>query len=112
MKYQGDGDLDGESYRVDRGASERTVADVRVAAADVAQQAATIRDALDALAAAAGGSPDVASALTSFGAARTGTASRIGTHLHAVSTVGAVALAAVDEADAHMATQTARAARQ
>jgi hypothetical protein len=102
----------GESYRVDRGASERTVADVRVAAADVAQQAAAMRGAFDALAAAAGGSPDIAAALTSFGAGRTGTASRIGTHLHAVSTVGAVALAAVVEADAHMATQTVRAARR
>jgi len=97
----------GESYRVDRGASERTVADVRVAASDVAQHTASMRESLEALAAAAGGSPDIAAALESFGATRADTAARIGSHLHAVSTVGAVALAAVDEADAQMATRVA-----
>lgn len=96
----------GESYRVDRGASERTVADVRVAAANVAQHAAAMRDALDALATAAAGSPEVAAALASFAGERAATAERVGMHLQAVSAVGVVALAAVDEADARMASQT------
>ncbi|GAA3339579.1 hypothetical protein GCM10017714_15790 [Curtobacterium pusillum] len=69
----------GESYRVDRGASEQTVAHVRAAASDVAEHAASLSAALEALAAAADGSPDVAAALTSFGEACAGTAAKVGT---------------------------------
>lgn len=101
----------GEMYRVDRAASVRTVTDVRTAAADVGRRAEELERALDALAAAASGSPEVSGALASFAAARAGTASRIGVHLHAVSAVGTVALAAVDEADGQMATTADRAAR-
>ncbi|WIB78528.1 hypothetical protein DEJ28_05360 [Curtobacterium sp. MCPF17_002] len=59
--------------------------------------------ALDALAEAASGSPEIAAALRSFVSERNETATRIGTHLQAVSAVGTIALAAVDEADDQMA---------
>lgn len=93
----------GESYRVDRAASARTVAAVRTAASDVSRRADEVTRALDALAGSASGSPEIAAALRSFASERTGTATRIGTHLRAVSAVGTIALAAVDEADGQMA---------
>lgn len=102
----------GASYRVDHGECDRTVADVRVAAAEVAEHAAGMCGALDALVTAAGGSPEVAAALASFAVERAATAERVGTHLQAVSAVGVVALAAVDEADARMASRTSQAARR
>jgi len=100
----------GEQYRVDRGTTERAVAEVRVAATDVAEQAGVLADALDAVASAAAGSDVIASAVASFAAARAATAPRIGTHLAAVSAVGRVALAAVDEADSEMAVRAGRGA--
>ncbi|MGN7223077.1 hypothetical protein ACTHQN_09460 [Curtobacterium flaccumfaciens] len=93
----------GESYSVDRAASARTVADVRTAAAGVSRHAEEFERALDGLAGSASGTPAIAAALRSFASARTGTAMRIGTHLQAVSAIGAIALAAVDEADDQMA---------
>jgi len=93
----------GESYRVDRAASARTVANVRTAASGVSRRADEVTRALDALAEAASGSPEIAAALRAFASERAETASRIGTHLQAVSAVGTIALAAVDEADGQMA---------
>ncbi|OII04428.1 hypothetical protein [Curtobacterium sp. MCBA15_005] len=90
----------GESYRVDRAASARTVANVRTAASGVSRRADEVTRAL---AEAASGSPEIAAALRSFASGRTETASRIGKHLQAVSAVGTIALAAVDEADGQMA---------
>ncbi len=100
----------GEQYRVDRGTTERTVADVRGAASDVTEQARALAEALDAFVSAAGGSDTVATAIASFAATRSTTAPRIGTHLAAVSAVGRIALAAVDEADAEMAVRAERGA--
>jgi hypothetical protein len=69
----------------------------------VSRRADEFTRALDALAEAASGSPEIAAALRSFASERNGTATRIGTHLHAVSAVGTIAVAAVDEADGQMA---------
>lgn len=102
----------GESYRVDRAASARTVADVRTAASGVSRRAEEFERALDALAGSASGSAEIASALRSFASERAGTAMRIGTHLQAVSAVGAIALAAVDEADGQMARTADHAAQR
>ncbi|WP_420370235.1 hypothetical protein [Curtobacterium sp. L1-20] len=102
----------GSSYRVDRAASVRIVSDVRTAAADVDRQSDEFERALDALAQAAKGAPEISGALASFASARTGTAPRIGAHLHAVSTVGSIALAAVDEADGQMARTAVQAAER
>ena len=100
----------GEQYRVDRGMTERTVADVRYAASDVAERAAALTEALDAVTSAASGSDVIASAVASFAAARSATAPRIGGLLAAVIAVGRVALAAVDEADTEMAVRAERGA--
>jgi len=102
----------GESYRVVRAASARTVANVRTAASGVSRRADEVTRALDALAEAASGSPEIAAALRSFASGRTETASRIGTHLQAVSAVGTIALAAVDEADGRMASTADHAAER
>lgn len=102
----------GESYRVDRAASARTVANVRTVASGVSRRADEVTRALDALAEAASGSPEIAAALRSFASGRIETASRIGTHLQAVSAVGTIALAAVDEADGQMVSTADHAAER
>ncbi|WP_412148810.1 hypothetical protein [Curtobacterium flaccumfaciens] len=88
------------------------MANVRTVASGVSRRADEVTRALDALAEAASGSPEIAAALRSFASGRIETASRIGTHLQAVSAVGTIALAAVDEADGQMVSTADHAAER